>query len=495
MKKILLNICIAVTLLAVAFVSGAFFQKARDEKQKASLLAQRRAQDEKRENELGRPWVVTVPGTDAGMLSPDYWKTSAGGELLFTEEEIRHYRDNNPLFVACFDERAGRNVKFMMYGLPEQIDGYAVKALADPGYIDARADGTVEIYVNGRRPEAGYWDAVKSNCAFEQIPEKVVPQYCVCVKRDLAMTVPTEDFASDTADEIYCNSFISAEVMPLTGVVSLHESLDKEWCFVINGSYCGWVKKDSLAFCTDRDQWLDAVRPENYLTVTACEITLGETAGPTRTEGLVLPMGTKIRLLCGYDGTVDGRKTYDRYVTMVPCRDQKGTLDWEEVLVPVSEDVAVGDLPMTSDAVIDQAFKFLGKIYGWGGSFSSNDCSGIVRQVYACFGFELPRNSAAIGESYDLGGRGFASMTAEKKLELLKRMPAGLLLAMEEHLMIYLGMVDDKPYVISSCATFISPDDGAVTEAYGVIVSDLGLLRADGRTWLQSLNYFQLKEY
>ena len=243
MKKILLNICIAVTLLAVAFASGAFFQKARDEKQRASLLAQRGEQEEKRENELDRPWVRTVPGTAVDMLSPDYWKTPAGGELLFTEEEIRYYRDNNPLFVAYFDERAGRTIKFMMYDLPEQIDGYAVKALADPGYIDARADGAVEVYVNGKQPEAGYWDALKSNCALGQLPEKVTPRYCVCVKRDLAMTVPTEDFASESADEIYCNSFISAEVMPLTGVVSLHESLDKEWCFVINGSYCGWVKK------------------------------------------------------------------------------------------------------------------------------------------------------------------------------------------------------------------------------------------------------------
>lgn len=497
MKKILLNICIAVILVAVAFASGAYFQQQRYEKQRAALLAQRVSQDEKRENEPTRPWVRTVPGTDAEMLSAGYWKTSVSGELLFSEDEIRYYQNNNPLFVSYYDEPAGKTVKLRMYDLPEQIGAHAVKALINPDYIDERSDGTVTVYVNGQTPAEGYWDGIRGNCALELIPENVSPRYCVCVKRDLAMAVPTDDFASESADEIYCNDFISAEVMPFTGVVALHESLDKERCFIINGSYCGWVKKDSLAFCADRDQWLQAVRPGDYLTVTACEITLDETAHETRTESLVLPMGTRIKLLCGYDGLVDGRETYGCYVTMIPCRDDNGALDWETVLIPVSKDVVVGSLPMTSGAVLDQAFKFLGKIYGWGGSFSSNDCSGIVRQVYACFGIELPRNSAAIAEIYDLGGRGFSVMTSDKKLDIIKKMPAGTLLAMDGHLMIYLGTVGDKPYVISSCATFFPPEDasGVPSGAYGIIVSDLGLLRENGKTWLDSLSYFQLKEY
>ena len=88
-------------------------------------------------------------------------------------------------------------------------------------------------------------------------------------------------------------------------------------------------------------------------------------------------------------------------------------------------------------------------------------------------------------------------MTSDKKLDIIKKMPAGTLLAMDGHLMIYLGTVGDKPYVISSCATFFPPEDasGVPSEAYGVIVSDLGLLIENGKTWLDSLSYFQLKEY
>ncbi len=498
MKKwILLSIFISAALIAVAFVSGTFFQKNRDEKQRAAQLSALREQNEKREELIDRPWINVVPGTTRDMLSADYWKTGSDDELLFTEEEIREYQYNNPLYVAYFDKPAGRTLKLRMYDLPDEIGGHAVNALIDEKYIDDCSDGTVTLYVNGQLKGIDYWDSIRSNCAFDLIPETVIPKYCVCVKRDLAMIIPTEDFASEDKDEIYCNDFISAEVMPLSGVVSLHESRDNKWCYIINGSYCGWVKKDCLAFCKDRDQWISAIRPDDFLTVTACDLTLDETALPTRTENIVLPMGTKVKLLYGYDGLVNGRKPYNCYVTEVPCRDQDGALDWEKVLIPLSEDVTVGNLSMTSDAVIDQAFKFLGKPYGYGGSFSSNDCSGMIRQIYACFGFELPRNSAAIAQLFDLGGRDFSGMASDKKLDIIKRMPTGTLLFMEGHLMIYLGTSDNKPYVISSCATFIEPGDntGTLVGSYGVFVSNLEMLRKDGNTWLESMRLFQWKDY
>ena len=496
-KRIFLNIIICLVLAAVAFLTGAFFQKDRDERQRAASLNAKRALDERHDAEQELSAVSLAPGTSREMLYADYWKTGEDSELLFTEKEIKDYLHNNPLYVAYFDEAAGRTLKLMMNDLPEELDGSAVRVLSDPAYIDRMAEGSETVFVNGRAPDSGYWDSLRDNCAFDRIGEKVKPQYCICVKRTLAMIVPTEDFASGDINELYCNVFISAEVMPLTGAVALHESLDGQWCFVIYGSYCGWVKKDCLAFCKDKEEWLEAANPEDFLIVTGCEITLDETAVRGSTDDLTLPMGTKIKLLKDHEGQVNGRETYGCYVTQIPARGADGALTWETVLIPVSKEVTAGYLTMTSDAVIEQAFKFLGKIYGWGGSFASNDCSGIVRQIYACFGFELPRNSAAIGQNFDLGARDFSIMTADKKLDIIKKLKAGSLLTMDGHMMIYLGTVDGKPYVISSCGTFYAPGDysGSPVNAYGVFVSGLDLLRADGSTWLESLTYFQSKDY
>ena len=85
----------------------------------------------------------------------------------------------------------------------------------------------------------------------------------------------------------------------------------------------------------------------------------------------------------------------------------------------------------------------------------------------------------------------------KKKLDLIKKIPAGTLLYMDGHLMIYLGMVENEPYVISSCATYVAPgdDSGTIQNAYGVFVSNMELLRANGQTWLESIKYYQWKEY
>ncbi len=157
----------------------------------------------------------------------------------------------------------------------------------------------------------------------------------------------------------------------------------------------------------------------------------------------------------------------------------------------------MGYLDMTSEAVLEQAFKFLGKIYGYGGTLFSNDCSGFVRQVYSCFGMELPRNAKAIAKTYDLGSIECSKMTLDKKLSLLEEMNPGLLLFMEGHIMMYLGTKDGVPYVISSCATCIEPghnkDD--IVDAYGIFVSSMELVRTNGNTWLEDMNYILWKEY
>jgi len=497
MKKInVIRILVTVTLIALAFGMGMVTEQWRQEAKRSSAVQGSANVKEELQKKIGE-YVKLMPGTTAEMLTPAYWKTETSHELLFTREEIEYYQNNNPISVLYFDEVAGRSLRFFVDDLPEEINGSSIQSLINLPDPKEAEESEAKLYVNGKLPGKGYWEDLRKNCAVDLIPETVIPRYGVCVNRTVAKTYPTEDFASNSSSELFCNDFVSAEIMPLSGVAILHESRDKEWVYVINGSYCGWIKKENLAICKDKEEWLSISRPQEFLVVTGCEVLLDECAVPNHTAGMVLPMGARIKLLAKEEGQVAGRDGYGCYLAEIPYRDQDGMMGLEKVWIPVAKDVAVGFLPMTSDAVIEQAFKFQGKIYGWGGSFSSNDCSGMARQVYACFGFDLPRNSNAISELYDLGGSEFDGATKKKKLETLKKIPTGTLLYMDGHVMIYLGMVDEKPFVISSCATFISPGDNAKTiqEAYGVFVSDLELLRKDGKTWLNSLKCFQWKDY
>lgn len=441
-------------------------------------------------------YVRRSPGVPEEMQYAEYWKTGSGDEL-FTSSEIRAFNDNNPAYVEYYSVSEGRRHKLFIDDLPDSITGEALRDLINQSGVCQFADGTRSVYINGELPDDGYWQAVIENLAEDRIADTVSPDYAICVARTDVRLIPVNDFAAEEPDEIYCDSFTAAEVMPFAGVAVLHESADHEWYFIINGSFCGWVRADSLAICSDREEWKAARNPEEFLVVTGREVRLDENAVPSKTSGMMLPMGVKLRLLEDAPEYINGRSTWGCYCAELPVRDGDGGLEWEQALIPVSEDVHAGYLKMTSDSVVEQAFKFLGHVYGYGGSLSSNDCSGIVRQIYGCYGFELPRNARAIAKLTDLGSFDCSKMTSSKKKQILSDMPAGLLLFMDGHIMIYLGMAEDTPYVISSCATCIEPghDLSDIRNAYCVFVSGMDLLRSNGNTWLEDISYILWKEH
>ena len=438
-----------------------------------------------------------VEGTTTDMLYPQFWTDRIEDKQIFTPSEIEQINSDNPAFVEYTLEGETKKHKLFMDDLPETMDGKIIKALIGPDSVKDFQDKNPEFFVSGMPAKEGYLDEIYDNLALDNIGESVVPQYALIVKRTVSKIFPTEDFAAPTADERYIDSFVSAEEMPFDGVVILHTSKDGEFYYVLNGSYLGWVRKENLAICSSREDWSSFVSPEKYIVVTGSEIVLEETAVETMASGMVLPMGTRLRLSKDASETVNGRRTYGCYVVDIPARSQDGTMICEMELIPVSKYVHVGNLSMTSKVVLDQAFKFLGKVYGYGGALSSNDCSGFVRQVYACFGLKLPRNARAIAKMHDLGSVETAKMRLDAKKKLLSETIPGMPLYMDGHLMMYLGMVDEKFYVISSCATFIEPghETSDIVDGYCVFVSSMDLLRANGKTWFEDISFILNKDY
>ena len=437
--------------------------------------------------------IPTLEGVSPQMLSADYWIGEGSEKPLLTPEEIAAFRENNPLFVYT-TMPDGTQEKLFMNDLPDVLPGERIRSLIEPMLAVLEA---APLYIGGQLPPDGYAEALRENAALAQIQEQVAPRYAIAVRRIVASQVPSSDFAAQEADERYCSDFVSAEIMPFTGVVILHESRDGAWCFVLSGSFCGWVPKDTLALCQNKAQWRSACQPENYLVVTARILVLDETAEPTAAAGMQLPMGTKIPLADQPAEQLHGRSLLGCYTALLPCRGENGELTFEEAAIPANEDVSEGDLPMTSAAVLRQAFRFCGNVYGWGGSLNSNDCSGMIRQVYACFGLDLPRNARAIALIPDLGATECREMTRAKKLSILRKMPAGLPLYMDGHIMLYLGMEADTPYVLSSCGSYIAEGDetGEIRDAYCVFVSNMNLLRKNGNTWLEDLSCFDWPAY
>jgi cell wall-associated NlpC family hydrolase len=128
--------------------------------------------------------------------------------------------------------------------------------------------------------------------------------------------------------------------------------------------------------------------------------------------------------------------------------------------------------------------KLQGDRYGWGGDLQANDCTGIVREIYRCFGILMPR----VGQS-DVTGVYWVDMSDmenDEKMDIIRDLAPGSLISFPGHMTIYLGTVDDIPYVISAVGTFMPPA-GFSTEVLHprtVVVSSLLVRTRSYNSWL-----------
>ena len=79
----------------------------------------------------------------------------------------------------------------------------------------------------------------------------------------------------------------------------------------------------------------------------------------------------------------------------------------------------------------------------------SVDCSAFIRNVYKCFGLEMPRNTnwqkCVPGTAVDI-----SELDEASKAAVISTITPGTPLYMSGHTMIYLGTVDGRNYVISA---------------------------------------------
>ncbi len=168
-------------------------------------------------------------------------------------------------------------------------------------------------------------------------------------------------------------------------------------------------------------------------------------------------MGTRLPLA----GIGAGRATVN-----VPVMGSDGTLAVKKAYMN-AEDVNSGFLPFTARNIYKQALMMLNQPYGWGDMYGEQDCSRFLQMVFATVGITLPRDSGTQAQvsnsAVDFDEK---SDDAAKIAAIAKSHAANTLLAMKGHIMLYLGMVNGKPYAIH---------DTTVSAIDRVIISDLSL--------------------
>jgi len=150
--------------------------------------------------------------------------------------------------------------------------------------------------------------------------------------------------------------------------------------------------------------------------------------------------------------------------------------------------VTEGFPAFTQRNIIKQAFKLLGARYGWGGQYDGRDCSGFTHDVYLSMGVDMPRDSKYQGLiGTQLGHFEYGEESENKLITLEHAIPGTTILRMPKHLMLYLGKVNGRHYIIhSTWAERIGTDPVAdeKNRINQVVLSDLSL---NGDSYLGSL--------
>ena len=395
------------------------------------------------------------------LTKPSYWilNNNAGDQVMLDEEQI-----------GLFNQRI-READLGVTDMKTLPSSIPVKEFL-PWITNTWAmRGTV--YRNGKEVTEAEKEAIQNNLNLAALPEEnaaVNVQYGVTVRQALIRNLPLTDGLFGSPDDVFYDNVQDSALEAGEPVAVLHESLDKKFYYVRLYNLFGWIAQKDVALCT-REQWQKYANPQDFLAVTGRDYF-------TRVNGedVFHLMGARLQLL---------QEKKNRWQVLLPYKDPKtGLLKEKQLWIAKDENLHRGYLPYTSDRVLEQAFKFYGSVYGWGGSMRSVDCSSLVGSVYRTVGLYLPRNTSMLakmpGKVTDLTG-----MDREERLRALAELRPGSPLSMKGHIMIYLGTEKGEPYIIHSSSSYYK--DGRKIYVRRVLVSDLELDRQNGTTFLENL--------
>ena len=423
------------------------------------------------------------------MCSEDYWiglMGESGNAVLMNQTAIASYNQAALKTPDCnMNDIANMDASFNATDLKASLAEDAIAQMP-----------TKDTYANGVLIDReAYYGAVSNSIQATAWDGVTYPKYALAVEQTQIKAIPTIDYIgyseTDSDDEIILSSmrvnepFLVKQSAVVNGVV---------FYYGYSNNVSGWVLGNDLAFCDTKKEWLNmwqvGLSDGNFVVVTTDEFSLSESFYSPATSGLKLTMGTTLKLVPDNDipRNIAMRGSWNNYVVYVPTRAEDGRMVKQIALISQGKDVNVGYLPLTSANVLKLSFTYLGNTYGWGGMLDSVDCSAYVRNVYKCFGFEMPRNTSwqkkVPGTFVSIEGMDDATKTA-----VISKCIPGTPLYFPGHTMIYLGTVNGTCYVISALGS-TSDSVGAldVKVQNSVAITSLDVRRRNGNTWLSSMD-------
>ena len=430
--------------------------------------------------------IKYMPDVTPEMSQASFWADYHEGyrDVILTQEEIQAF--NQDTFLA--DGTMVMDLKTAA----ETYNGISKnKALQSSSASDAQYYLSWTYDQDGNKTDWAYFQEMIDNTQDPDAKEVMPTRYGIAVNRTTVQVFPSDRFLLDDPNDKDSDNMALSAVPVNEPLLIYGTSADGKYYQARIASCSGWVPAEDVALCESREEWLSAwdLPSEDLLVVYGNKVYTDKSYETPATSRRMLTTGTALELVTDLapDQMIGNRSPYHNYVVYLPVRKEDGSYSKEMALIPETAKVNLGYLPLTMENIAHVAFQNLGDAYGRGGMLDVEDCSGMVRTIYSCFGLEVARNGNwqwnMNMEKIDM-----TTMSLEEKCLILDEMPLGSALCFPGHEMIYLGKVDDKYYVISAVGTIMSPDTGKRLNTRDVMINTLDVKRANGKTWMEALN-------
>lgn len=412
---------------------------------------------------------VTLPAeVTYEMTNSSYWKdiSDDGDDVIMTASQIKKFNEKVTNATEKTKVKDLETLTSASYG--------SFPTYESDLYIDSKKIDQTE-YIKSFKSDHRKYKAIK---------------YAVAVKRTVMKSWPILQNLGFSADDCDDEAALSSLVVNEPVIIGGKTTFNNHIFYYATSETCeGWVDSCDVAFFSTKKEWLSAwkvkLTDKNFIIVTEDKIYLDESSTNAAVSGLELPLGTILKLVpkANMPKTINERGTWFNHVVYVPTRKANGKCKMVMALIPMKYNVSVGYLPLTKNNLLDVSFSLLGKNFGWGGSLGSYDCSLFHKVIMNCFGFKFPRtgNLETVPEKFiDV-----STLSDKEKIELIKNLNVGSILYFRGFSMMYVGTINDTPYVICSNG-FLSDSTGnlSVRNVYSIVLVPLTVRRANGNTWL-----------
>jgi hypothetical protein len=324
---------------------------------------------------------------------------------------------------------------------------------------------------SGNKAGEEFFDTIVQRMNLTAVPDQITLRYGLVVHYTDQRILPTTDALYTEKDDIDFDELQNSSLDVGEPIVVLHQTQGGRWIYGKTQLSAGWVQAKDVVLVDLSDIKCYAAR-DHFVVVTAPKADIFLNSELTQYYDYVR-MGT-ILPLSKEDGNIVEVK--------IPTRNPDGTLSEVSGYLKKQE-ISVGFLLYTPRNIIDQAFKMLNSPYGWGDMYGEQDCSRFIEEVFSTVGIVMPRNSSQQAQVGTLVASFSDQENPDVKWTALKQKatPGITTLYMKDHIMLYLGLVEGRPYAIHASWGYREKCPGAkscqetVRVMNRVVVSDLSL--------------------